>query len=576
MVVAMAEKKKQTTAESIWAQYESGIKFNNRINLNDTVTNNENFFIGKQWEGVKSNGLPTPVFNMLKRIILFQVASTATDNIKIFASPISSVGETDSLTTEKFCNILNAQFDSVWENTSSAKKAREFMRDAAVRGDGCLYSYFDPDMETGQKAKGGIRTELLENTRVFFGNPTNRDVQTQPYIIIERRELLDEVKHLVEENNGDPNKVQADSASNPGTFDSMEDDKVTLLYRFRKDRDTGTIWCCISTKDMVVRKEWDTKQALYPIVWMCWDHVTGCYHGQAAVTGLIPNQIFVNKMFAMVYISLMTTAYPKVVYDKTRVGKWNNAVGAAIPVNGGDINTVAKAIDPATISPQVSQFIQLTVDMTKDLMGATDAALGSTRPDNTSAIIALQKAANVPMELVKQNFFQCIEDMARIWADLMRVYYGKRMVEMEMPQAPGGSMIINPNSNARLVQEFDFKDLEETPINLKLDVGGSAYYSEIAQIQTLDNLLMNNKISTVEYLKRLPNGYMSHQQELVQKLEAQERMMAQMQTGQMDGTGKMMQRSGVASPATTEALGGRGYGQLQRNIINATIQGSGQ
>lgn len=562
----------------VWNQYERGRQFNNRINLNDTVQNNENFFIGKQWEGVKSNGLPTPVFNMLKRIVLFQVASTATDNIKIFASPISSVGAEGIASTELFCNILNAQFDSVWESTGSAKKFREFMRDSAVRGDGCMYSYFDPDMETGQKVKGGIRTELLENTRVFFGNPTDREVQRQPYIIIERREMIEEVKHMVRQNGGDASLVKPDSANDPNIFSAMEDDKVTLLYRFRRDRETGTIWCGISTKDMMVREEWDTEQTLYPIAWMSWDYVTGCYHGQASVTGLIPNQIFVNKMFAMVYISLMTTAYPKVVYDKTRVSKWNNAVGAAIPVNGGDINTVAKTIDPATISPQVSQFIELTVNMTKDLMGATDAALGSTRPDNTSAIIALQKAANVPMELVKQNFFQCIEDTARIWADLMRVYYGKRIVEMDMPQATGATQIINPDGNAKMLQNFDFGMLATTPINLKIDVGGTAYYSEIAQIQTLDNLLMNNKISTVEYLKRLPNGYMSHQNELIQKLEEQERLAAQAQAGAMQqaGGGKNMQRSGVAAQATTEALGGRGYGQIQRNLINAAVEGSGR
>lgn len=32
----------------VWNQYERGRQFNNRINLNDTVQNNENFFIGKR------------------------------------------------------------------------------------------------------------------------------------------------------------------------------------------------------------------------------------------------------------------------------------------------------------------------------------------------------------------------------------------------------------------------------------------------------------------------------------------------------------------------------------------------
>jgi hypothetical protein len=57
-----------------WKLYERGLDFNASINLEDTVRVNENFFVGKQWEGVVSNGLPTPVFNILKRVCCFVVA----------------------------------------------------------------------------------------------------------------------------------------------------------------------------------------------------------------------------------------------------------------------------------------------------------------------------------------------------------------------------------------------------------------------------------------------------------------------------------------------------------------------
>ena len=50
------------TAESVWKEYEKGLAFKAQIGLFETVRVNENFFIGKQWEGVASNGLPTPVF----------------------------------------------------------------------------------------------------------------------------------------------------------------------------------------------------------------------------------------------------------------------------------------------------------------------------------------------------------------------------------------------------------------------------------------------------------------------------------------------------------------------------------
>ncbi|HWS44190.1 MAG TPA: hypothetical protein VN421_14030 [Pseudoflavonifractor sp.] len=516
------------TPQKIWTEYNKGLDFKSQLDLYETVKNNENFYIGRQWEGVQSNGLPTPVFNFIKRIILFLVASTAADNIKLAASPMGCTGRFNGVETEKLCSVVNDQFEVLFERNKMGKLIRDFMRNAAVDGDGCIYCWFDPEEETGQDAKGNIRVELLENTRVFFGNPNSPDVQGQPYLIISRRELVGDAREEAEGNGEDAEAIQSDTDDASDRFDAMTDGKVTTLTKFWRDKETGTIWCARTAKNTWVRRPWDTGQKRYPISWLNWDYVPGCYHGQAAVTGLIPNQVFVNKLFAMTMISLMTTAYPKVVYDKTRIAKWDSRVGAAIGVNGGDVGNVARTIDPATISPQVSQFIQQAIGLTKEFMGATDAALGNVRPDNTSAIIALQKASSVPMELTKQNLFQCIEDMGNIWLDLMRVYYGERYVEKQ-----GAAEL------------FDFSVLEEVPLSLKLDVGGSAYWSEIAQMNTLDNLLTQGKISVIDYLERVPNGYISNQQELIETLKERE---AAKQAPQIPQQGPQIPQSG-ASPS---------------------------
>ena len=168
------------------------------------------------------------------------------------------------------------------------------------------------------------------------------------------------------------------------------------MYLYR-DFDTGTIHSYKCTQNVELEADKDTELKFYPITWMNWDYIQDCYHGQALISQLLPNQKFVNKAFAMAMISLMTTAYPKIVYDKTRIPKWDSRVGAAIGVNGGDMNSIAKIIDPAQISPQIGQFIDLAVNYTQNFMGASDAALGDTRPDNTSAIIALQRASNAPL-----------------------------------------------------------------------------------------------------------------------------------------------------------------------------------
>ena len=515
----MKEEKKQVTVERVWKEYEKGVQFKQQLNLYDTVKVNEDFYIGKQWEGVQSNGLPTPVFNYIKRIILYLVASTATDNLKINASPLASTGQLPEEQTEQLCSVVNTQFEAVYEQTKAGKLVREFMRAAAVDGDSCIYSWFDPSVETGQTARGAIRAEILENTRVVFGNPNTGDVQSQPYIIVSRREMLDTVKEEAKANGEDPDQIISDTDETNDHFDAMTDGKVTTLVRFWKEG--GTVRAIKTVQGSTVRKEWDTGLKLYPIAWMSWDKVTGCYHGQAAVTGLIPNQVFVNKMFAMTMISLMTTAYPKVIYDRTRISRWDSGVGKAIGVDlgSGSINDVAKTVDPAVISPQVSQFIELAINLTKEFNGATDAALGNVKPDNTSAIIALQKASGVPMELTKQDLYQCLEDVGRIWIDIMRAYYGQRFVELPLTEQERKMVMAQGVNIDSKTVAFDFGLLEQVPLSIKLDVGGSAYWSEIAQLNTLDNLLVQGKIDVIDYLERVPAGYISNQQELIDTLK---------------------------------------------------------
>ena len=226
---------KQTmTPERVGKEYSAGISFNSGIDLYDCVETNENFFIGKQWEGVQSNGLPTPVFNFLKRAVLFSVSNISTDNLKLWARAMSSSGERNTQTLELVADILNDQFASIFEHNSIGGRIREYTRNAAVDGDGCMYTYWDDTAETGQASKGAIRTEVLMNTQVLFGNPNNRDVQSQPYIILERRMLLSEARKRAKRYGKDPDEIQPDNKDCGNNYmDSMSGsgNKVTVLLR---------------------------------------------------------------------------------------------------------------------------------------------------------------------------------------------------------------------------------------------------------------------------------------------------------------------------------------------------------
>jgi len=565
----MMKKSNEALNEKIYKQFQKGLDFNNRIDLCDNVETSENFFIGRQWEGVQANGLPTPVFNFLKRIVLHQVANITSDNITMNAKPLAAAPNDQEM--ERIVSIVNEEFTALMEHNRIPNMTREYMRNAAVDGDGCTYTYWDPDAVVSKDIRGTIRTTVIENTRVFFGNPNSRDVQAQPWIIISRRDFVKAVKKYARENKipeENAELIRPDTDENNSLPESYVDNRCTVLLKLWRDDETKTIWAAECTKDVVVREPWDLGIRLYPVTWLNWDYVQDSYHGQSLVTGLIPNQIFVNKCFAMSMISLMTTAYPKVVYDKTRISSWTSQVGAAIGVNGGDMNQVVKIVDPAQISPQISQFIESAVNYTQTFTGATSAALGDTRPDNTSAIIALQRAASIPSEITKQNLYQSVEDLGRIYLEFMAEYYGNRPVDVPAAQMlPEIAQFAGVPSDQTALVDFDFSILKDIPMCMKLDVGASAYWSEIASVQTLDNLLMQGKIELVDYLERIPEGYISKRAELLSKYGAPQlpQGMPQAPQGDMNmpprGGGQLVDTGAQETVPTS-----RGYSELQRQL----------
>lgn len=557
---------KKITPEQVQAEYQKMLGYNTAVNLDETVRANENFFIGKQWEGVDAKGLPTPVYNFLKQVVLFSVANITTDNIKMQATPLACERTPEDV--ERVAEIVNKEFDRLFEFNRVPNLVREYMRNAAVDGDSCLFTFWDDTVDAGFGLRGGIRTEIVDNMRVGFGNTACRDPQKQPYILIERREMTKELRRAAQEA-GNPrwNDIQPDTENHNTDSYKNSSERSTVLLRMWKERKTGTVWACEVSGRVMLREPWDMGLRLYPVTWINWDYIPDSYHGQALVTGLIPNQIFVNKLFAMSMISLMTSAFPRTVYDKTRIPKWNNAVGAAIGVNGGDVSGVAKIIDPAQISPQIAQFIQTSVDYTRQFLGATSAALGETRPDNTSAIIALQRAASIPSEITKQNLYKSIEDLGRIYLDFMAAYYGKRKVQVSMPDV-GTDILAFAGKDPEELETvlFDYGILNDMPMALKLDVGASSYWSEMASVQTLDNLLMQDKITIEEYLERIPDGYIPKRQELIasRKQAAQQQMMQpeEQSTGGTPETGAL-----VDLGQKTPIRGGGGFGDLQRKVM---------
>ncbi|MBQ4542756.1 MAG: phage portal protein, partial [Clostridia bacterium] len=169
-----------------WELYEKGIDFKNRINLYKEVEDNNRFFQGDQWHGVKSEGLPTPVFNIIKPVIRYKVSAVMQNNIKISYSS-ENYNEKNSEKMNKVCELLTNKAEILWEQLKMDFHNEELLKDSAISGDGIAYFYYDDE-------KDKIKLELIDNTNIYPSNPNYANIQQQDYIIIAFRRTVDSVR----------------------------------------------------------------------------------------------------------------------------------------------------------------------------------------------------------------------------------------------------------------------------------------------------------------------------------------------------------------------------------------------
>lgn len=516
-----------------WELYEAGVKYNNQLygsekNFYDVIDTNIAFASGDQWRNVKGEGLPKPVFNIIKRVKQFKIASLKSDSVSINIEPMQYRPQDSDkemqLNIHK-TDLANAEIKNVLEKIDYDAKSRTLLSDGFDTGDWCLHFYFDrsvkPYQNYQESIEGIINAEIIDSTNVLFGNPNSRIVEKQPYIIIVGRDFVKNLKEeFIRENPGrkdEANNIHTDSntqymAGDNGKLEIENEEYNKALYIIKYYKKDGKVYANKSVENMYIYEGKETNYNYYPVAFNNWEEVKGSYHGRAETTGIIPNQISINKMFAMVIYHLMLTSFPTAVYDADRVENWTNEIGAQIPVtNLGNqsIKSVAGYLEPATMSGQIMQAIELAMQYTKETLGVGDASLGNVSMNNASALIAIQKSNAVPLENVKAAFYEFTEDCGRIILDMMATNYGLRPVVVE-------------EDGNRTVEEFNFDELKDMWLNVKADVGASSYFSELASLSTLDNLLQNGLIEFVDYLKRIPDEIIPNKQELINDIQAKD------------------------------------------------------
>lgn len=501
-----------------WRQYEAGKEHKRRIGLYETVRTNERFFRGDQWYGSGSEDLPKPVFNFIRRIIDYLVCTVASSDISIHYTAENMPfikRQQDAKALAHALDTINKNAAFRWEKNRMYKKIYNLLSDAAISGDGVLFCWWDSDAQTSQEYIGDIATEVIDNVNLFVSDVNRADIQSQDYIILSGRASVLSLKAEARRNGVSENeiaRITPDSADGTmsGALSEYEldcegDEKTTYIIKFW--RENGYVVFEKSTKECVIRRTATTCK-LYPVAYFNWYSAKNCFHGASPITTLIPNQKYLNRAYAMVMKHMTDTAFSKVVYDKSKIPEWSNEVGQAIAaVGGGNISDAVSVVGVGKMQEHYIDLINNTLKVTKDLMGATESALGDEQAKNTSAILALQESSRIPLEQIRASYLQCIEDMANIWIDMMCAYY------------PSERLIMTENDGKIEACSINFDLLKDALLSARIDVSESSRYSAASMQNMLDKLLDGGHITPTEYIKRIPSGILSERQALIAALE---------------------------------------------------------
>lgn len=522
------------TPEKIWNQYQRGVDYlYNLGNFFEQIRINEHFWDGKQWIGLDNTSMPTPVFNVLQRAGKFMVSTIGSNDVAVNIVPYTMLADDIERMT-----CISKEIEHIIEVAHVKEDSKMVIRNAFVDGSGYMMQLFDPDVETGQPSKGAIKNQLVDNTNVFFGNPFSNDLQGQPYIIVALRQDVRQVRQEAIElgmSEDDAKMIQPDNEGLQ-VNEEIATNLVTVLFKFYKkkveveeqtvDPVTGmtvteksyktTVWFVKSTKDAIIKGETDLGYKRYPLACFGWDAIKNSYMYNSPMTSVIQNQVFINKCFAIAQMYGLQSAFPKIIFDKNKV-QIEKFMNDFSPQAVAGIDLAGKFIDFIKIPDFSNNIIELakeTIAQTKDMMGVTDASLGNVKPDNTSAIIALQESSAVPLEIQKQQFYAFWEDAVRNIIDIVSCDYGIRQIMTDDNQ----------------LATVDFSLLKNLNYNLDVEIGNGAQFSEIAQINTLDKLVQAGYISPDVYIDVVPSKYIPQKSKLLRSY--QERMQAMAMAGE--------------------------------------------
>lgn len=485
---------KEIKETAVWSLYEKGRNYHRMTNIYTDTDRNYRMYNGNQWHGAKLGDVEPVQKNFIKPIVKYKVGVIHDNLYAINYSSQNFENKDFRQQAEKICEMLNKKASRIWEKDKLDFKGRRITKDAAINDEGIIYVNYDLEKQVPVN-------EIIKKNDVYYGNENDDDIQLQPYILIRKRMPVVNAMEMARTEGLSEEKLlfiigDNDTFEESGEAAKQEvDNMVTVITKMWKEK--GTVHFSMSTRWVDIKKDKDSGLTYYPVAHFLWEEKEGSARGEGEVRFLIPNQIEVNRTEVRRVLTVKYQAYPQKVVNTDKIANPSaiNRVGGVIKTKGNatvdDVAKVISTLPPAQMSPDVKQLQEDLIQVTRDLAGAGDIATGQVNPEDASgrAILAVQQASQSPMTEQKESYKNFIEDLAKIWLDMI-IVYSQDGIKLE-------EEVTDPQTGQPMIElvEVPQTALQELQATVKVDITPKGAFDKYAQEQSIENMFQAGMFS---------------------------------------------------------------------------------
>ncbi len=508
----------------IWTLYEKGRNYHRLTGIYTDTDRNYRMYNGDQWGGAKLGDVEPVQKNFIKPIVKYKVGVIHDNLYAINFSSQNFENKEFRKEAEKICDMLNKKAARIWEKDKMDFKGRRITKDAAINDEGIIYVNYDLENQTPIN-------EIIKKNDIYYGNENDDDIQNQPYILIRKRMPVANAIEMALAEGLSEDKIDMIIGDNDTFEESGEaakdeiDNMVTIVTKMYKKDDT--VHFSMATRWVTIKEDADTGLTYYPVSHFNWEEKEGSARGEGEVRFLIPNQIEVNRTEVRRVLTVKYQAYPQKIINTEKIlnPSATNQVGGIIKTKGGmsvdDVSKIVATLPPAQMSPDVKQLQEDLIQVTRDLAGAGDIATGQVNPEDASgrAILAVDQASKAPMTEQKESYKNFIEDLAKIWLDMIIVYSqdGIKLEEDVTDDLTG-------ETTTELV-DVPQTALQEIQAVVKVDVTPKGTFDKFAQESSIENMYVQGMFNVQRlpelktYVKLLDDDSVMPKQKLEEAIE---------------------------------------------------------